>query len=290
MFTKDVPSDEYPCYSPPMENKISVSKFLKEKLEKKQLQNKSYSLRAFALKMGISPGGLAQILSGKKKLSFERAHEIATALKLTKDEKKLFLLAAEFEQSKRPERKAEVYEQIKKLNTKGATAFFDLSVDQFNLISEWYGLAILECASSYGKNFDVKDFANHFGISNNNVSLTLERLIRLELIEVQKDGSWARIKDRVLITSLVPNEAIRSYYHSVAQRSLISYQTQTPQQKISAAETFTFDPDQLEEVRLLTDEYLDKIVELSRQSKNKSTTYQALINVFRLNETQKENV
>jgi uncharacterized protein (TIGR02147 family) len=110
-----------------MENGISVSKFLKEKLEEKQLQNKSYSLRAFAAKLGISPGGLAQIFSGKKKLSLERAHEIAEALKLSKEQKKLFLLAVEFEQSKKVERKAEVFEQIKKLNQSKVANFFDLS-------------------------------------------------------------------------------------------------------------------------------------------------------------------
>lgn len=270
-----------------MESNISVSTFLKEKLEEKQLQNKSYSLRAFALKMGISPGGLVQILSGKKKLSLERAYELSAALKLPKEEKKLFLLAVEFEQSKTGERKAEIFEQIKKLSSRKTASFFDLTVDQFKLISEWYGLAILECVSSYGRAFDAKDIAKHFGISNNEASLALERLQRLELIELKDDGSWQRIKERVLITSHVPSEAIRSYYRSVAQKSLESYGSQTPQEKISAAETFTFDPDQLEEVRRLTDEYLDKIVELSRQSKTKSTTYQALLNIFRLNEKEK---
>ena len=57
---------------------------------------------------------------------------------------------------------------------------------------------------------------------------------------------------------------------------------QTPKEKVSAAETFTFDTDQLEEVRKLTDEYLDKLVELSRQGKNKTQTYQTLLNIFRL--------
>lgn len=273
-----------------MERLPSVSQFLKEKLEEKQLQNKSYSLRAFSAKLGISPGGLAQILSGKKRISINRAHEVAINLKLSKEEKTLFILLVEFEQSKKEERKAEVFQEIKNLDSKKAAELFDLSVDQFKLISDWYGLAILECAGSYGKNFGVKEFSKHFGVSTNETSLTLERLQRLELIEKGNDGSWERVRDRVLVTSNVPNEAIRNYYRSVAEKSLLSYSKQSPQEKISAAETFAFDPEQIEELRRLTDEYLDKVIELSSQSKNKTATYQALINLFKLNENQKDNL
>lgn len=273
-----------------MEKSISVKNFLKEKLEEKQIKNKSYSLRSFATKMKISPGGLAQILSGKKKLSLERAHDIALNLSLASEEKKLFLLAVEFEQSKKSERKAEVFEKIKKLNTKKTAKFFDLGVDQFKLISQWYGLAILECVSHYGSKFNEKELAKHFGISVNEVKLTIERLIRLEIIEKKSDDCWHRIKDRVLITSHVPSDIIRNYYKSVSEKSQNSYTSQTPQEKISAAETFAFNPEQLEEIRKYTDEYLDKLILLSNQNEKKTTTYQAIVNVFRLNEIEKENI
>lgn len=267
-----------------MEATLSAANFLKEKLEERQLRNKSYSLRAFASNIGLSPGGLAQIFSGKKKLSLERAFEIAEALKLPKDQKKLFLLATELDHSKKVERRVELYQRIKKINPKSTTTPFDLSVDQFKLISEWYGLAILECLSSYGSNMTVKEVSRHFGITINETSLTIERLQRLELIEIAEDGQWSRNKANVLISSKVPSEIIRSYYRSVANRSHDSYEKQTPMEKVSAAETFTFDIDQLEEVRKLTDEYLDNLTDLASKGVNRTHTYQALLNIFRLNE------
>ncbi len=273
-----------------MESKISVSNFLKEKFEEKQLQNKNYSLRAFAARIGLSPGGLVQILSEKKKLSIERSYDLAKKLQLTAEEKKIFYLLVEFEQSKKAERKAAVLEELTKLNIKGKNSFFDLGVDQFKVISDWYGLAVLECITSYGKGFNSKDLAKHFGITAHEALMIVDRLQRLELIEKNESGEWVRIHERVLITSQVPNEAIKNYYKSVSKKSAESYETQTPQEKVSAAETFSFDPGQIEELRKLTDDYLNSVMELSNRSQEKTATYQALVNVFRLNSNKKEKL
>lgn len=267
-----------------MEATISAANFLKEKLEERQLRNKSYSLRAFASNIGLSPGGLVQIFSGKKKLSIERAFEIAEALKLSKEQKNLFLLATELDHSNKAERRIELIQRIKKINPNKVNTSFDLSVDQFKLISEWYGLAILECLSSYGRRMTAKEISRHFGITINEATLTIERLQRLNLIQLSEDGLWMRNQANVLISSKVPSEIIRSYYKSVANRSNDSYEKQTPMEKVSAAETFTFDIDQLEEVRKLTDEYLDNLTELASKGVNRTHTYQAFLNIFRLNE------
>jgi uncharacterized protein (TIGR02147 family) len=262
---------------------VSVSRFLKTRLEKLQEKNKSYSMRAFAAKIGLSPGGLTQILSGKKKLSAERAHLIADHLQLSKEQKKVFLLSVEFEQAKSEDRKAEVLEGLRSLRTREAPAFFDLSVEQFRLISEWHGLAAFECLSTYGKKFSARDLARHFGITFVEASLVLDRLQRLELIEEDKKGGWKRVRDRLFVTSVIPNDSLRKHYLSVTEKSIASYREQSPQEKVCGTEVFAFDVTQLEEVRKMTDEYLNNLQALAVSGKKPKDTYQAIVNVFRLN-------
>ena len=268
---------------------ISVSSYLREKLTSYQKTNPRYSLRAFAQKLGISPGGLVQIFSGQKKLSVERAYEVANNLKLDDQEKRFFLLATEYEQAKAIQRKSEVLEQIRELqgndgNTHGP--FYDLTVDQFHLISDWYGLAILECVTGHGKNFSEVEIAKYFDLSTSQVILTLERLQRLLLIEKRPSGAWSRIKGRVLVNSHIPNEAIREHYLSVIKKSSDSITSQTPSEKVTATEVFNFDVTDVAKVKKMTDEYLDALQALSRKGKNQKNTYQAIVNVFRLDQNK----
>ena len=193
----------------------------------------------------------------------------------------------EFEQSKKPERKFEAFEKIKKLKNKDVANFFDLTVDQFKLISEWYGLAILECVSTYGKSFSEKELSRHFAITLTEVSLTLERLQRLELIFKNDLGVWERVQGRLIVNSATPNQTIRNYYKSVSLKSIETYETQTPQEKVSATEVFAFDPSQIDEVRKITDEYLDKLIALSKEGQGRTQTYQALLNIFRISNQEK---
>ena len=71
--------------------------YLKEVLKEKVSQNPRYSMRSFAQKLGLSPGGLSLILSRKKKLSVERAYSVAQTLELNDQESEYFALLIQFE-------------------------------------------------------------------------------------------------------------------------------------------------------------------------------------------------
>jgi RimJ/RimL family protein N-acetyltransferase len=64
---------------------------IKERLVAKQIKNSKYSLRAFALKCGVSQSLLSQVLTGKKNLSLISALKIVNQLELNQQEKDLFL-------------------------------------------------------------------------------------------------------------------------------------------------------------------------------------------------------
>ena len=65
--------------------------YLKSELERRLGQNSSYSLRAFARDLQISPGNLSEIVKGKRPLSKKNAQKIAGSLGLNPIEEEAFL-------------------------------------------------------------------------------------------------------------------------------------------------------------------------------------------------------
>jgi uncharacterized protein (TIGR02147 family) len=261
---------------------LDTSGYLKQILSEAARSNPRYSLRAFARKLGLSPGGLSLILARKKKLSLARAYEVSEALGLEGKEKEYFLLLAQLESTASVALKAELHERIRRLFPRKSPAQ-NLAIEQFRMISEWHGLAILELVTSIGAAWGAPRIAQYLGVPRAEVDAMLERLVRLELIERLDDGSFARVADRLLVSSSLPSEAIRKYYEGVLDRARESVRTQSPQEKVAGTEVFAFDPSQLEAVRALTDQYLEDLRQLARQGAAPTEMYQAFVDVFRLN-------
>jgi transcriptional regulator with XRE-family HTH domain len=73
------------------EKQIMIQKVLLQKFEELKQRNKLFSLRAFAIRLNISSSALSEILNGKRRVSREKAENIAIALKLTPLETHEFL-------------------------------------------------------------------------------------------------------------------------------------------------------------------------------------------------------
>lgn len=266
--------------------------FLKSTLKEKAEVNSSYSLRAFAKKLGLSPGALSLILNRKKKLSVERAYEVAKALDLNTEETEYFMTLIQLEGAKSQALKIQYLEKIQSLNPKinQSTNLKQtiLTLEHFKLISNWYGLAILELISAPKGEWNSKAIAKKMGLSKLEVELTLERLLKLELIEEAQNGTFKRVVDTVMVQADVKSEALLKYYEDVHAESVKSIKEQAASERVIGAQVFAFDPAQLDEVRKRTHDYLDGLNELAAAGKNKTEIYQTITNVFRL--SQKESI
>jgi len=260
--------------------------FLKEQLAERAKQNPSYSMRAFARKLELSPGGLSLILSNKKKLSAERAAEIARALELNDKETEYFVLLSQLSGAKSDSYRAQVLEKLMGLRarrTRGASwESASLSVDQFRMISEWYGFAILELVTRTPGPWTSRSVAERLGITPAEADAMMDRLKRLKLMQETSAGKFDRLTASVAVSAAIPNEAIRSYYEGVHHRSGESIRSQSPQEKAIGTQVFAFDPADLPEVKRLTDQYLLSLNQLASRGKNRTEIYQAIANVFKL--------
>jgi uncharacterized protein (TIGR02147 family) len=135
---------------------------LLRKFQERQLQNSRFSQRAFAQKLGVSSGALSEILKGKRALSPTQKKRMADTLQLSPQEQ-LDFFEDDLPENLRPMRRE----------------VFQLSVDQFHLISEWWHFGMLSLLRTRGFRLDQDWIAGRLGLSAKVASEALDRLFRL---------------------------------------------------------------------------------------------------------------
>ncbi len=135
---------------------------LLRKFQEVQLKNQRFSQRAFATKLGVSSGALSEILKGKRALSSSQKKRMAETLQLSPQEQ-LDFFEDDLPENLRPVRRE----------------YFQLSMDQFHLISESWHWAILNLLRTKGFRYDQDWIAARIGQPVKVVSETLDRLFRL---------------------------------------------------------------------------------------------------------------
>ncbi len=257
--------------------------FLKAILQSKTDQNPNYSMRSFAKKLGISPGGLSLILNKKKKLSVARAYEVASSIELSSDETDYFVTLVQLESSHNEQVKHQCLEKLKRLNPRLQNAKelhkALLNLEKFKMISKWYGLVILELLSEIENKWNFIAIQGYLKVPKNELEIMLDRLIKLGLI-LEYNGIYKRITGSVIVDSSYPNNGLQNYYKEIHKKSFESITEQTPNEKVIGTQVFAFDPEQLKDVEKLTYEFLDKLEELSLKGKHKTHVYQAIANIF----------
>ncbi len=256
--------------------------FLKSAYVERRERNPRFSQRSFAKTLGLSPAGLNRILGGTKQPSLDRAVALAERLQLDERESEYFCLLVQLEHTRKPELRASLLRRLKPFREQDPIQ--DLSVDYFKMISDWYHFAILEMIQTEGAKLTPAHVSRYLGISSIEASLAIERLQRLELIEVKEDGTAARLANRLIFESKVPNEALRKYNRQILEKAIECLESQTQAERIVGTETFAFDPAALGDAIKLTDQYLDSMQKLARASPQRRDVYQLSVQCFRLNQ------
>ncbi len=252
---------------------------LREHFIEKRRKNPSFSMRAFARQLGLTPGGLSRLLNGKLDLSVERSMEICAKLALDEKETENFLNLVQFKKAKSTAVKEKILRKIERAN---GAPMFDLSVDHFKMISEWYPMAVLKIAGEPKMNRSPQAIAKKLGITTSEVNQAAERLKRLELIEEVK-GELHRVPEQeVLAEFKVDNDAVKKYYLELLAKAQENIEKEKAITRSVAAKVLIFDDDQIEAVRKITDEYHQKLGELSSKSKKKEKVYQSFASVFEI--------
>lgn len=162
--------------------------FLRDRLGQRRQLDARYSLRRFALDIGLSPSRLSEVLNGGKGLSATSGAKISQALGLSGDEAAMFRLLIASQNNKSIEKRAQAQAAIIGLRSEKATLKIDS--DRYHLIADWYHFPLIELIAISKGSIDEGTYARKLGVPRMEISTALRRLIHLGLIE-KRGGKYA---------------------------------------------------------------------------------------------------
>ena len=142
---------------------------------KRKNANSSYSLRAFAKNLGISPAVLSQVLNRKRDLTPKILKTIAPKINL--DDEKLDRYLKSLQKLKKEKNIKSVEKEFKR----------KLDVDTFAVISQWYHYVILELFYLDDFQNDPHWIAKKINVDIKDVKQAIENLKSVHLLKVEND-------------------------------------------------------------------------------------------------------
>jgi uncharacterized protein (TIGR02147 family) len=212
-------------YKPPMElfTFENYRDILRQQLAQRCAKNARYSQRAFARDLKIIPNRLSEILNGKQGISRKIATQFATSLGFTKQEQDFFCDLVDREHSRSKVLKVAADLRLKSKKTQHPT--FNLSHDRFEVVSEWYHLAIVELSKVKGFQSNAKWIAKCLNVSEAEIKIALERLERLGLIK-WIDNKIKPVDDAYFVSPDTSSNAVKSFHRGVIEQGLIALSEQ----------------------------------------------------------------
>lgn len=198
------------------EKPIRLSSLLTEEFSLRYSRNKSYSNRAFARDLGISPSHLSDLMSGKNGITFALCEKISAALKYSAHDQEILFAASEAEFGRTLVKKKTARAFLDRLDSEKSSSHFE--VDVLATISDWYHMAILELSQLAEFTTSPKYIAKKLRIKPGLVEPAIERVVRLGLAE--KIGEKIHAIQAVSLGNGPPSSAIRSFHRQVLKKAL----------------------------------------------------------------------
>ncbi|MNJ94894.1 hypothetical protein D3C87_125980 [compost metagenome] len=252
---------------------------LQKELKKRCDANPSYSLRAFAAKIGLTSSTLSEILNRKAGLSQQKARLIAVNLNFTDVEQDYFatLVQSAHARSNRDRETAKI--KLRKFSQPNDKK---IDKDTWKFISEWYHVGILELSKVKGFKSEPRWISEKLGISAKEARLACDRLVRLGILRVDRGtlkptGQW-------LLTSPdeIPSDSIKLFHMILLKKASSAIYEQALDQRNYSSLIMAVDTDKIAEAKKMINEFNRKINTLLTSSSSRKSLYCFGTQLFRL--------
>lgn len=253
----------------------TARQILREALLGRQEKHPAYSMNSFARDMGVSKSYMSLILAGKRRLTLEQAARFGALLKFDKRTQTRFLKAARDEA-------LGTTEALIAGAQPAAASFFELDVDRFKVIQDWYHLAILDLTTLRGFKSEYRWVARKLGLSEIKVRDAIDRLHRLGLLEIS-NGRWTKAHEKLYISTKRSETAIRSHHEQMMGKAIeeLKRPERFGQREISGY-TMAIGKNRIAEVTARLREMQREIAEFAAQGGDCSELYQLNMQFFSL--------
>lgn len=240
--------------------------WLEKEFEKRRAKNPAYSLRALARHLKMPSGRLSEILACKRPLTLRMAENVADRLSLDPLLRASFLEVVHQEQIQRRHRTGDVKTHVIEPEYK------QLSLDAFQVISDWYHFALLNLIELEDFRVDVRWIARRLDISTVEVRGAIERLMRLELI-IKKGNTYVRTLNNLATTHDISSAALRRFHRQVLERALDALENVPLEQRDITSISMSIDAAKILRAKAMIKQFRRKLC-LFLESGEKNEVYQ----------------
>lgn len=263
-----------------MNKKLNYRSFLRLALETRQAKNPAYTIGSFGRLLDISASRTAQILKGKVGISVKRAVFIAEKLGFSEHDKKIFLLLVQSEHERNPLKREEAQKKLAEIDD----GFNDVS-DVFHSISDWYYHAIRELISMDCPTYNEKTIPEKLGISSEQFTVAIERLLKLDLIE-RVPGSKPecyKVRQRGIRTKQdFPSEAVKVLNEQILNKAKEELRRQEIHSRDFSVVFLKLDKTQMPMVKEQISRFRKELMQTLEISESKDSVYCMSIQFFEL--------
>lgn len=250
-----------------------VAQILDRKFRELRSKNPSFSLRAFAKRLGTSSGPLSEILSGKRAVTDRMIRNWIQSTVFDPQERTE--LAREFGYMPAPASRSVKYVKISK--------------QQMQVIAEWWHFAILSLMRTSDFKSDEAWIAARLGLKLATVREALSRLESLNLIARDGQKRWYRTTESVRTPDDQIDAAIQSAHTGLLQVAAKKIRSLSPEVRDYTSFIMAIRPDRLPQAKALIREFQDKLSDLLEDGEA-SEVYQLGIQLFPLTTAESEEI
>lgn len=187
---------------------------LKSALERIQKQNPKFSIRALALKVGVSHVFMMKLLKGSTSVPDEKIPKLIRALDLD-DVSQIELRDAVVYDAIRG--KLDAFPGLKEKKKLVSETYEEYPRKYFTILDHWYDLVILDLLTCELADYSPRAIAKSLGLTSQEVESSLEKSSKLGLATFE-DGYWKKTQNKIRFPTTGANDVTRSYYLQILQK------------------------------------------------------------------------
>lgn len=240
-------------------------KALNDEFAKRTTKNASYSIRSFAQFLQVEPSSLAQILSGKRKLTDKMCLRFGARLGYS------------------PVKMRTLTRSYSRVDDTAFEKFAKLEEDAFLVISDWYYYAILELTYCDEFNPSVRWISKVLNIPFSQTLNAVERLKRLNYLEITPEGKWV---DRLGDTNNLGNEfkapAFTEHQRQVLAKAMEALDKTAYENRVQSSMTLPVSKEKVKEAKQMILNFIDELNDFLRSGPTKDEVYNISVSLYPL--------
>jgi hypothetical protein len=260
----------------PMKEQIAIQNVLREQLGELQRKNPSYSLRAYAKRLGVHVGALSHILNGKRNVSHELAERMIRRLALDPHQRNDLLALFP---PKRPYQKPGT-------DPLPGPRYLALSASQFKIAAEWEHFAVLSLLNCGDFIHSAEWISRRLGITESRASAVVSRLMELGLLALDASGKLVRTRQSYRTPDDVAEASLKKHHDQTLELAKESLYRDAVDERDFVTTTMAIDPKKLSAAKELIRKQQDELAELL-ESGHRTEVYRFSAQLFPLSRTRK---